>query len=287
MKGFIRQQAFIGGVQVPALGMGTWYLGESQAAFEKEKEAVGAGIAAGITLIDTAEMYGEGAAEELVGEAIRPFDRKRLFLVSKVYPHNAGKNRIEKSCDQSLKRLKTEYLDLYLLHWRGSIPLEETIQGMETLVRKGKIRQWGVSNFDVDDMEELWSLPGGRRCAVNQVLYHIGSRGVEYSLLPWMRERAVAMMAYCPMAQGSRGNARLYEHPVLRQTADAHHTGVPQIMLAFLLAQKGVIPIPRTGNPAHMRKNRGAAEILLTEEELAALDRAFPAPDRKVPLEVR
>ena len=174
------------GTQVPALGQGTWYLGEQPAVRARELAALRTGIEHGMTLLDTAEMYGGGRSEELVGEAIRPYDREKLFLVSKVYPHNAGRPEIFRSCENSLRRLGTEYLDLYLLHWRGSVPFAETAECMEELVRKGRIRRWGVSNLDTDDMEELWGVPGGAQCQVDQVLYHLGSRGVEYDLLPWL-----------------------------------------------------------------------------------------------------
>ncbi len=275
------------GTRVPALGMGSWYLGEKRSRYAEEKRAIQAGIEAGMTLIDTAEMYGSGAAEVLIGDAISGMDREKLFLVSKVYPHNAGRGRIEKSCEASLRRLGTDYLDLYLLHWMGSIPLEETVACMEELIRQGKIRRWGVSNLDTDDMRRLWSVPGGPGCAVNQVLYHVGSRGIEYDLLPWLRERHVPVMAYCPMGQGERSERHVFASPVLREMAQAHGVTVYQIMLAFLLAQGDVIAIPRTGREAHMLENRRAADICLSQEELEAIDAAFPPPKRKMPLDMR
>ncbi len=183
------------GAVVPAIGEGTWYLGEHRDRAVAEKESLTAGVEAGMTLIDTAEMYGEGLAEELVGRTISDMDRDKLFIVSKVYPHHAGRNHIFTSCENSLRRMKTDYMDLYLLHWRGRVPLSETVECMEELVKEGKIRRWGVSNFDTEDMEELWSVPNGKNCAVNQVLYHVASRGIEYDLLPWMRDHHVALMA--------------------------------------------------------------------------------------------
>ena len=174
------------GVQVPALGLGTWFLGENKSARERELESLRAGVAAGMTLIDTAEMYGNGKAESLIKEVISDKKRDDLFLVSKVLPNNAGKHRLERALDDSMKRMGVEYLDLYLYHWRGNYPLEETVAELERVKKAGKIREWGVSNFDIDDKEELWLVPGGRNCLVNQVLYHTGSRGIEYSLLPWM-----------------------------------------------------------------------------------------------------
>ena len=189
------------GVQVPALGLGTWFLGENKAARAREMESLRAGVAAGMTLIDTAEMYGNGKAESLIKEVISDKKRDDLFLVSKVLPNNAGKHRLERALDDSMKRMGVEYLDLYLYHWRGNYPLEETVAELDRVKKAGKIKEWGVSNFDIDDMEELWQIPEGRNCLVNQVLYHTGSRGIEYSLLPWMREHDVALMSYCPLAQ--------------------------------------------------------------------------------------
>lgn len=272
------------GTPVPALGQGTWFLGENLSLAGQEKEALKAGIKAGMILIDTAEMYGEGASECLIGETIRDIDRKKLFLVSKVYPHNAGHEAIFKSCTESLKRLGTDYLDLYLLHWRGRIRLEETVDCMEQLKAAGKIRNWGVSNFDTEDMKELWSVPGGTNCAVNQVLYHVAARGIEYDLLPWMRERGIPLMAYCPLAQGGKLNRGMYNNPTLNCIAERHRASVSQILLAFVLRYPNVIAIPRSSRKDHTLDNAGADTIVLTEEELTALDRAFPAPNRKTHL---
>lgn len=274
------------GTSVPALGQGTWFLGEKRAQFEREKEALTAGVGAGMTLIDTAEMYGSGKAELLIGETIRQMDRSSLFLVSKVYPHNAGRKNIFKSCMASLDRMGTNYLDLYLLHWRGGIPLEETVACMEQLKKEGKIRRWGVSNFDTDDMEELWQVPGGKNCAVNQVLYHAGSRGIEYDLLPWMREHGVALMAYCPLAQGGDLKRGMYQSPVLQQIAQAHGATVSQVLLAFAMRDGSTIAIPRSSRKEHTLENAGADTLVLTEEELAKIDGAFPAPNRKVYLDI-
>lgn len=275
------------GTSVPALGQGAWQLGDRPERAARETEALNLGISQGMTLIDTAEMYGEGRSERLVGRAVEKQPRNKLFLVSKVLPSNAGYDRIFQSCDTTLKNLGTDYLDLYLLHWRGGIPLEETAAAMEELVTAGKIRRWGVSNFDIDDMEELWSLPNGKNCAVNQVLYHIGSRGVEYSLLPRMRERGVVLMAYCPLAIGGELKRDLYAHPVLREIAAAHNASVPQIMLAFLIRDGGVIAIPRTGNPEHTRENAAAADIELTGAEIGRINAALPAPAHKVRLDMQ
>lgn len=268
------------------VGQGTWYLGETPSAFQRELAALRAGIEAGMTLIDTAEMYGDGAAERLVGEAVKGYDREKLYLVSKVYPFNAGRARIFKSCEASLRRMGTDYLDLYLLHWRGSVPLAETVDCMEELKAKGRIRAWGVSNLDTGDMKELLAAGGGR-CAANQVLYHLGSRGIEFDLLPYLRSHDIPVMAYCPLAQAGRLRRGLLDSPAVREIAAAHSAGPAQVLLAFLLAQDGVIPIPRTGNPDHTLKNAAAARLKLSEAELDALDRAFPAPGRKVPLDMQ
>ncbi len=274
-----------GGQAVPALGQGTWRLGERPAARMGEIEALRWGAAHGMTLIDTAEMYGDGLSEEMIGEAIRPLDRGQLFLVSKVYPHNAGKGRIFHSCEQSLKRLGTDYLDLYLLHWRGGVPLAETVECMQQLVKEGKILHWGVSNFDTAGMKELWATPGGDRCAANQVLYHLGSRGVEVDLLPWLQSHGLPMMAYCPL-QAGRLRRSLLASPVLSRIAAAHDVTIPQLLLAFVLHRPGVIAIPRAAQLAHMQQNHAAAGLCLTAGELAELDRAFPAPAHPMPLDI-
>ncbi len=281
-----RQVHLADGTVVPCIGQGTWFLGERKDSQVREQEALTAGIQEGMTLIDTAEMYGSGKAELLVGRTIKGMDRSRLFLVSKVYPHNAGRKNIFKSCMASLERMGTDYLDLYLLHWRGGVPLSETVACMEKLKKEGKIRRWGVSNFDTDDMEELWSVPGGRNCAVNQVLYHVASRGIEYDLLPWMREHKVALMAYCPLAQAGELRRGLLENQALRQIADRHRAAAAQVLLAFAVRDGSTIAIPRTGRKEHALENAAAAGIVLTEEELAMIDREFPAPARKVHLDI-
>ncbi len=274
------------GTKVPAIGQGTWFLGEDRSYFEEEKDALTAGVKAGMTLIDTAEMYGEGKAEELIGKTIAGMDRSKLFLVSKVYPHNAGRRNIFKSCMASMKRMGTDYLDLYLLHWRGGVPLEETVACMEQLKKEGKIRRWGVSNFDTDDMEELWSVPNGKNCAVNQVLYHVASRGIEYDLLPWMREHHVPLMAYCPLAQGGDLRRGLFENPVLREIAKAHGASVAQVLLAFVVRDGNTIAIPRASQERHTLDNAAADKLVLTEEELRMIDKVFPAPTSKVYLDI-
>lgn len=274
------------GRKVPALGLGTWYLGDDAAKRAREIEALRAGISGGMTLIDTAEMYGGGRSERLVGEAIKGLDRGGLFIVSKVLPSNAGRRNIFRSCEESLSRLGVDYLDLYLLHWRGGVPLAETVECMEKLKRDGLVRGWGVSNFDIDDMEELSRIKDGDKCLVNQVLYHLGSRGIEYSLLPWMRERGVALMAYCPLAQGGSLRRGLFNSRALREAASAHNAAPAQILLAWAIRDGSTIAIPRSSSPEHTEQNARADEIELTAGELAALDREFAPPTRKLPLDI-
>ncbi len=268
------------GEVVPALGQGTWQMAEDPRRRAREIEALRLGIELGMTLIDTAEMYGEGTAEELVREAIAG-QRELVFLVSKVYPHNASRSGVIQACERSLKRLGTDRLDLYLLHWRGNVPLEETVAGFEDLCRMGKIRHWGVSNFDTSDMEELLRLPGGDRCATNQVLYNVSRRGPEFDLIPRMAERRMPLMAYSPVEQG-----QLPRSGALKAIADKHEASVFQIALAWLLQRPGVIAIPKAGSSDHVRDNHRALQIRLSSGDLKAIDAAFPPPARKRPLEM-
>lgn len=276
------------GTLVPAIGQGTWYMGDDPARHASEIEALRTGVACGMTLIDTAEMYGEGAAERLVGEAIAPLDRDGLFLVSKVYPHNAGRAHIFDSCRASLDRLGTDALDLYLLHWRGDVPLAETVACMEELRAEGLIRRWGVSNFDVADMEELMSVPGGDACAVNQVLYHLGSRGIEFDLAPWQAARGIPLMAYCPLAQAGRlARARgLLQDPSVAEVAARHDATPAQVLLAFAIRSGDVVAIPKAATLEHARDNAAALDLRLTGDDLALLDHRLPAPARKMPLDM-
>ena len=275
------------GAEVPALGLGTWYLGDDAGRRAREIAALRTGIEKGMTLIDTAEMYGGGRSERLVGEAIKGTERGRLFIVSKVLPNNAGRRGIFRSCEESLQRLGTDYLDLYLLHWRGSVPLAETVECMEKLERDGMIRGWGVSNFDTDDMEELRRVKGGDGCLVNQVLYHAASRGIEYSLLPFMRGRGVALMAYCPLAQGGTLRRGLFCSRALNDIAVRRGATVAQILLAWAVRGGDTIAIPRSSSPEHTAENASAGAIDLTAEELSAIDREFAPPRRKEPLDIQ
>ena len=266
------------GERVPALGQGTWHMGEDRRRAAEEAAALRLGIELGMTLIDTAEMYGSGGAEEVIARAAEGM-RDRLFIVSKVYPHNGSRTGVVAACERSLKRLATDRIDLYLLHWRGSIPLAETLEGFQRLERDGKIRHHGVSNFDRGDMEEWVALRGGETVAADQVLYNLSRRGPEWDLVPWCREHGVAVMAYTPLGQGSMlGNRGLAEIARRRGKTPA------QIALAWLLRQEGTIVIPKASHAAHVRENRGAFDVELTEDDLVALDRAFPPPKGRSPL---
>ena len=268
-----------GGEIVPALGQGTWMMGERRDRRTAEIAALRAGVDLGMTLIDTAEMYGDGAAETLIGEALGPV-RDELFLVSKAYPQNASRKRLPLACEASLRRLGTDRLDLYLLHWRGSVPLGETVEAMEALKAAGKIRHWGVSNLDTDDMEDLLAA-GGDACSTDQILYNLTRRGPEHDLLPWLRDHAMPVMAYSPVEQG-----RLVAHPALAAIAERLNATPAQVALAWTLHRDGVIAIPKAGSVAHVHENRAAADLALPEAVLAALDKAFPRPRERRPLEM-
>jgi diketogulonate reductase-like aldo/keto reductase len=265
---------------VPILGQGTWHLGETPGRRKDEIAALRHGLDLGMSLVDTAEMYGDGAAEELVGEAIVG-RRDEVFLVSKVLPENATRRGTVEACERSLSRLRTDRLDLYLLHWRSSHSLEGTIEGFQSLLQAGKIRHWGVSNFDVSDMDELVRLPNGSDVATDQVLYNLTRRGIEHDLLPWCEQRRMPIMAYSPIEQG-----RMLGHHELQKVAERHRATPAQVALAWVLRNEGVIAIPRAGEPNHVRENRGAVDLRLTERDLTELDDVFPPPRRKVRLEM-
>lgn len=268
------------GEEIPALGQGTWGWAEDASRREDELAALRLGLDLGMTLVDTAEMYADGAAEELVGEGISG-RRDEVFLVSKVLPSNATRRGTIEACERSLGRLGTDRLDLYLLHWRGGVPLEETLEAFDELTSDGKIQHWGVSNFDASDMEELENLSGGSSVQTDQVLYNLTRRGVEYDLLPWCRERGIPMMAYAPIEQG-----RMLGDETIQNVADRHDATPAQIALAWLLRQDGLNVIPRAGTEEHVRENRAALDLELTEEDLTELDDAFPPPTGKRPLEI-
>lgn len=270
------------GTELPALGMGTWNIGDRRDRRSDEIASLRAGIDLGLRVIDTAEMYGSGRSEDLVGEAIEG-RRDDVYLVSKVLPSNASFQGVQKACRTSLRRLKTDVIDLYLLHWRGGVPLEETVRGMEALRDEGLIRDWGVSNFDTDDMEELEEV--GSDCMANQILYSLEYRGTEYDLLEHDASRGIVTMAYSPLGQGGD----LLKHRVMREIASRHSTSLgeattAQIALAWVLRRENILAIPKASSPAHLKENAASLEIDLTDEDLAALDEAFPPPHRKTRL---
>ncbi len=269
---------------VLAVGMGTWHMGDDPAKEKAEIDALQAGIKAGAAVIDTAEMYGEGNAETLVGKAIQPFTRGDLYLISKAYPWNASADELPKALDRSLARLGTDYLDLYLLHWRGDVPLAETVDALEAAKASGKIRAWGVSNFDLADMEELLRLENGDQCAANQVLYNLGARGIEYDLLPWQAEAEIPVIAYSPIAQGDRLGHHFKNDEVLKELAEAKGCTIFQLLLAWTLRQPHVLAIPQTSDSLHMLQNIEAAKIVFSKSELATIDARFPEPTKKQPL---
>jgi len=265
---------------MPRLGQGTWNMGDSASRRAEELAALREGIALGMTMIDTAEMYGNGRAESLVAEAIAG-QREKVFLVTKVLPSNASRKGTVRACEASLKRLKTDRVELYLLHWTGSHPLEETVRGFEDLLAAGMIRSWGVSNLDLSEMNSLVAIRGGGACATNQVLYNLSRRGIEFDLLPWSRERGMPIMAYTPIEQG-----RILGHKALKAVAERLGATPAQVALAWVLRQDGVVTIPKAGSVAHVRENRKALDLTLDDEALRVLDAAFPPPTRARPLEM-
>jgi diketogulonate reductase-like aldo/keto reductase len=275
----MKQVKLPSGDSVPVLGQGTWMMGDSARRRKEEVAALKLGLDLGMNLIDTAEMYGNGAAEEITGEAIAG-RRDEVFLVSKVLPQNSSRRGVMTACERSLKRLKTDRLDLYLLHWRGNTPLAETVEAFTTLMHAGKIRHWGVSNFDVDDMHELTALVGGGAVQTNQVYYNLGHRGIEYDLVPWSLERHIPVMAYSPLDQG-----RLLRSRELGAIAARHNATAAQAALAWLMQRDGVFVIPKSASEAHVRENYGALKVTFTKDDLAELDRVFPPPRKKSPLE--
>ena len=279
----IRSTTLHGGETVPVLGQGTWRMGEDPRKRKDEVAALRTGIELGMTLIDTAEMYADGGAERVVGEAVAG-RRDQVFVVTKFYPQNATRERMAAACDRSLRRLNIEQIDLYLLHWRGDVPLKETLAGFDDLLGARKIRYAGVSNFDVDDMEQLARLRGGvERIVTNQVLYNLERRGIEWDLLPWVRKRHRPIIAYSPVEEGLLAHA----HPVLKRAAERHDATPVQVALAWVVREDGVIAIPKAADAKHVRENRGAADIKLTKRDLEELDESFPPPEGKKPLEMR
>ncbi|WEV53624.1 aldo/keto reductase [Bifidobacterium sp. ESL0704] len=282
------RQINIAGQSVPAVGIGTWHMGNEPERHDEEIAAIRAGIEAGARAVDTAEVYGTGKSETLVGEALQPFNRDDIFLISKVKPDNASKAAMEQHLDASLKRLRTDHLDLYLYHWRGgSIPLRETVAELDRLRETGKIRAWGVSNFDIPDMQELMALPAGGNVAANEDLYNIESRGIEYDLLPWQRERHIPLIAYSPVGGLSNNlHTSMLTDPAVCKVAARHGVSTYELLIAWTVRDGNTLAIPQTSNPEHMRANIAAADIELTQEDLAELDERYPAPTHRIPLDV-
>lgn len=272
-------------MKLPRMGQGTWKLGDFSKNRNQEIESIRTGIENGLYLIDTAEMYGEGRSEKIVGEAIKPYDRKNLYIVSKVYPFNAGKD-IYNSLEKSLLRLGTDYLDLYLLHWRGSIPLSETIYHMENMVSKGLIKAWGVSNFDTGDMKDLLNEKNGENCAVNQVLYNLGSRGIEYSLIPFLKENNIDIMAYCPIVPDNRMYNNIAKNEMVKEISKRNNISIPQLLLSFILFRNDIIPIPRSSNQKHNLENAKMLNFNLLKDDYDLLNKEFPAPDHETYLHI-
>lgn len=268
------------GTRIPTFGLGTWRMGEDDRVRADEVKALRHGIERGVTLIDTAEMYGDGEAERIVAEAVGT-QRKEMFIVSKVLPENASKRGTIAACERSLKRLKTDRIDLYLLHWRGGVPLEDTLAAFAELVAAGKILEWGVSNFDISDMGELSKMPDGDTAATNQVVYNLTRRGIEFDLMPWLHQHKMPLMAYSPIEQG-----RLLGHPALAAIAARHNATPAQVALAWLMRHDDVIVIPKATQIAHVDDNLAALDLLLTHDDFAALDRAFPPPSHAEPLDM-
>ncbi len=274
----------IAGRKVFPIGLGTWNMGDKAYKFEQEVEAIRVSLDNGVQVIDTAEMYGDGNAERLVAHAIKPYNREELFLISKVLPSNASKKQLPISLENSLKRLNTDYLDLYLLHWKGNIPIEETIEALEKVKSQGEIKSWGVSNLDVDDLEKIMKLPDGIKCATNQVRYNLGDRGIEFDLVPMMNKLEMPLIAYAPVARGDSFGTNLTKQKVLKEIAEKHHSDSFQILLAWCIRNGQTIAIPQSSNAAHVIDNVKAAEIQLTQQDLELIDSIYPKPSKKQPL---
>lgn len=268
------------------LGIGTWKIGEIPKNRNEEIASIRYALENGIRLIDTAEMYGNGNSEKLIAESIKDFDREKLYLVSKVLPSNAGEKNIFKSCENSLKNLNVDYLDLYLLHWRGSIPFEETIRCMEKLKKDGKIKNWGVSNMDIDDMQELLSIPNGKNCLVNQVLYHLASKGIEYSLKPLTDKNHITTMAYCPIAQGGRLKNQLLFSKSVQELSKKYSISPIQVLLTYMLQKENTISIPKASKLEHMKEIVACRDIHFEKEDILLLDSEYPKPTKKLSLDI-
>lgn len=271
-------------MSIEPIGLGTWKMGDDSNNHQDEIDAIQFAINQGANVIDTAEMYGDGASEELIGEAIQSYDREKLYIISKVHPENASRDKVLTSIDNSLKRLRTDYIDLYLLHWKSQYPLEETISAFEEAKNLGKIKEWGVSSFDTSDMKHLLSLPNGHECVANQVRYNIGDRGIEYDLKPFMRENNITLISYAPIARGDKLGKNLTKSPVLLELSRKYEVDVFQILLAWNIRDGHTLAIPKSSNKLHIENNMRASNIHLTEEDIQKIDSEFPPPTTKEPL---
>ena len=276
------------GTVLPVLGQGTWLSGEIPEKEENEKASLLHGIDRGMTVIDSAEGYGWGLSEEFIKRAVKDVDREKIFVISKVEPQNAGKDKIFEHCQNSLDHLGMDYLDMYMLHWRDDekAPLAEVVESMEELIKQGKIRRWGVSNFDVKDMEDLWKIPNGDHCMVNQIQYNIQARGIEYSMVDWLKEHGVVLMAYAPMAHSGEIRQKVMQNPRLKGIAEKHGISMMQLLLAFTVRNKDLIAIPRSELPEHIDSNIDVLSVVLDDEDMKIINEEFPAPQEKIPLEI-
>ncbi|MHA8110802.1 aldo/keto reductase [Lactobacillaceae bacterium Melli_B4] len=280
------KQINFNGVSIPAIGVGTWHMGSDAELYDQQKETIQYGINHGATVIDTAEQYGQGDSEKIIGDAINGFLREDLFLISKFYPFHAKRKQMEAALDASLQRLGTDYLDLYLYHWPGATPLAEVVDNMEAMQKTGKIKHWGVSNFDLSDMQDLWSLPNGKHVMANEDLYNIGSRGIDYDLLPWQRDHHIPLIAYAPVDQADTRGAGITKQSALAEVAKRHQASEYQIMLAWVIRDGQTLAIPQTDRQDHMQSNIDAAKIDLTDDDLSLLEQAFPKPTTKQTLDI-
>lgn len=272
------------GTKIPAIGMGTWHMGSNPSQYDQQKKALQYGLTHGTNVIDTAEEYGSGDSERLIRDAIKDFPRQNLYLISKFYPFHAERKEMERALNQSLERLGTDYLDLYLYHWPGNVPLATVVNNMVAMQKSGKIRHWGVSNFDISNLKHLDQVPDGKQATANEDLYNLGSRGLDYAVLPWMRKHNLPLIAYSPVDQADTHGHNLCRNKELKSVAAEHHASVYQIMLAWAIRDGHTLAIPQTSNVQHMQDNINAMKIKLTVDDLRKLDQDFPKPTSKQPL---
>ncbi|GLB47301.1 aldehyde reductase [Philodulcilactobacillus myokoensis] len=274
------------GLKLPAIGIGTWLMGSNPNTLDQESKTIQYGLNHGTNVIDTAEMYGDGDSEQLIGRAIKNFSRDKLFLISKFVPSHESKRQMNQALDRSLKNLGTDYLDLYLYHWRGMQPLSDTVANLEAAKQAGKIRHWGVSNFDLSDMEDLMKVPNGKNVFANEDLYNLGSRGIDYDLIPWQRKHRIPLIAYAPIDEADSRHHDLINNSILKAVAKKHDATVFQIMLAWCIRDGNTIAIPKTSSQKHMQSNLDAGDIDLTQDDLNQINKVFPEPTSSQPLDI-